>query len=425
MSATLIERTEHSLTLQVTIPLAASMLASERRIQSALNEAGCLATGAALERFDTDGAPLVMGASRWTSKGQEPKAYQTPYGEQVVSRHVYQTSSGGKTYCPLERDGRIVVTSTPMFAQQIAHKFAEMSSPRVQQDLTINHGRATSRSFLQDVAQAVGSAAQAKEESWHYQTPKLNVPIETISIGMDGTCMLLCEEGYRQAMVGTISLYDGQGERQHTTYIGATPEYGQAQFIARLEREIAQVKGTYPEAYTMGLADGAPENWAVLAPHTQDQVLDFYHATGYLATAAAAAFPRHRVQRAQWLEERAHQLKHKQGAATRLLSEMETLAQGKLSGPVRQGLEAAITYFRNHTHQMNYARHLKANRPIGSGVTEAACKTIVKQRLGHSGMKWKEQGARIVLSLRTLTYTPGRWEQFWHKIDRYGFPLAA
>jgi hypothetical protein len=94
----------------------------------------------------------------------------------------------GKTYCPLERDGRIVVPSTPMFAQQIAHKFAEMSSPRVQQDLTINHGRATSRSFLQD-------GAQAKEESWHYQTPKLNVPIETISIGMDGTCMLLCEEG--------------------------------------------------------------------------------------------------------------------------------------------------------------------------------------------------------------------------------------
>jgi hypothetical protein len=39
MSATLIEGTEHSLTLQVTIPLAASMLASERRIQSALSKA--------------------------------------------------------------------------------------------------------------------------------------------------------------------------------------------------------------------------------------------------------------------------------------------------------------------------------------------------------------------------------------------------
>jgi hypothetical protein len=86
MSATLIERTEHSLTLQVTIPLAASMLASERLRESALNEAGCLATGAALERFDADGAPRVMGASRWTSKGPEPKAYQTPYGAKTSSR---------------------------------------------------------------------------------------------------------------------------------------------------------------------------------------------------------------------------------------------------------------------------------------------------------------------------------------------------
>ena len=110
-----------------------------------------------------------------------------------------------------------------------------MSSPRVQQDLTINHGRATSRSFLQDVAQAVGSAAQVKEEQWHYETPKLDVPIATISFGMDRTCMLLCEEGCRQAMVGTISLYDAHGERHHTTYIGATPEYGQALFIARLK----------------------------------------------------------------------------------------------------------------------------------------------------------------------------------------------
>ena len=56
--------------------------------------------------------------------------------------------------------------------------------------------------------------------------------------------------------------------------------------------------------------------------------------------------------------------------------------------------------------------------PIGSGVTEAACKVIVKQRLCGSGMKWKESGAAAVLSLRCLTYTTERWDQFWAKIDR-------
>ena len=74
---------------------------------------------------------------------------------------------------------------------------------------------------------------------------------------------------------------------------------------------------------------------------------------------------------------------------------------------------------------MNYAARVTANDPIGSGVTEAACKVIVKQRLCGSGMRWREEGAAAVLSLRCVTYTPERWEQFWSKVDRYGFPIAA
>jgi hypothetical protein len=33
---------------------------------------------------------------------------------------------------------------------------------------------------------------------------------------------------------------------------------------------------------------------------------------------------------------------------------------------------------------MNYALHMDEQLPIGSGVTEAACKTLVKQRLNES-----------------------------------------
>jgi hypothetical protein len=72
---------------------------------------------------------------------------------------------------------------------------------------------------------------------------------------------------------------------------------------------------------------------------------------------------------------------------------------------------------------MIYAERAQAKLPIGSGVTEAACKTIVKMRMCRGGAKWKEEGATVVLSLRTLIYTEERWQQFWAKIDRYGFPL--
>jgi len=68
---------------------------------------------------------------------------------------------------------------------------------------------------------------------------------------------------------------------------------------------------------------------------------------------------------------------------------------------------------------MNYPGFLAEHLPIGSGVTEAACKTLVKQRLCASGMRWKNKGAGIVLSLRALTQTVGRWTQFWRKIDRF------
>ncbi|MFN9670877.1 MAG: ISKra4 family transposase, partial [Pseudanabaena sp.] len=64
-----------------------------------------------------------------------------------------------------------------------------------------------------------------------------------------------------------------------------------------------------------------------------------------------------------------------------------------------------------------------SNLPIGSGITEVACKVIIKARLGCSGMKWKDWGASVVLSLRALSYTKGRWQQFWSKISRYGFSL--
>lgn len=424
MATKLISRKDKTITIEVKVILGCSMLESEKRIQTALNEAGSIVTGEALQCFDTNGTPIVLGGVNWTSKGQKPKAYQTPYGEVEVLRHVYQKSQGGETFCPLEQNGRIFMTSTPQFAKMVSHKFANGSSCYVEKDLRENHGREVSRSYLQNLSDMVGSIAQAKEENWHYATPRIDIPIETISIGMDGTCMLLCEDGYREAMTGTISLYEHTGKRQHTIYLGATPEYGKATFIERMKREIAHVKKLYPEATYVGVADGAPENWTFLEKYTETQILDFYHASGYLTYAATAKFPRSKPQRIIWLKKLCHRLKHVEGSADILLEEMKVLTKKKLSKTVREKLDSAITYFQNHKHKMNYCHYLARNLPIGSGVTEAACKRLVKQRLCCSGMKWKEKGASIVLSLRSLILTWGRWDQFWRKINQYGLEIS-
>lgn len=424
MPATIVERQENSVTIQISIPLTRSMLDTEEAIQQALNEAGVLASAEALKQFDTDGSALLIGSTRWTSKGQEPKAYQTPYGEVSVARHVYQTGAGGATFCPLERDARIILTSTPRFAMQVSHKYGEGPAARVVRDLTVNHGRPVADSFVQNTAAAVAAVVQAKEEDWHYATPKLTEPVSTVGVGVDGTCMFVVEDGHRQAMVGSISLYDKEGNRQHTIYLAATPEYGKATFYQRMSREIEHVRELYPKALLTAVADGSEDNWIFTRQYTSNECIDFYHASAYLDWVAKAAHPRNPTARQEWLEERRHKLKHEKGYAKKLLQEMQKLPTAGLSETVQEELAKAITYFSNHHQQMNYAERVEANLPIGSGVTEAACKTIVKMRMCRGGAKWKEQGAAAVLSLRTLIYTEERWEQFWAKVDRYGFPVA-
>lgn len=424
MAAKIIERQEHKVTIEISIPLSRSMLDTEEAIQQALNEAGVLATGEALKQFDTDGSPIVFGPSRMTSKGQEPKAYQTPYGEVSIERHVYQTGEGGCTYCPLERDARIILTSTPRFAMQVSHKYGEGPADRVVRDLGCNHSRPVAASFVQDTAAAVAAVVQAKEEQWHYATPKLAQPVATIGVGVDGTCMLVVKDGPRQAMVGSISLYDKQGERLHTIYVAATPQYGKEIFYQRMSQEIKHVKQMYPQVHCTAVADGSEDNWTFLRQYCHDECIDFYHASAYLSPVAKATHPRSPTAREQWLVDQRHKLKHDKGHAAKLLEQMQSLKVEGLSETVHEELQKAITYFSNHHQQMAYAERVEANLPIGSGVTEAACKTIIKMRMCRGGAKWKDDGAKSVLSLRTLIYTDGRWQQFWAKIDRYGFPVA-
>jgi hypothetical protein len=427
MSAQIIDRSATGFTVQITVSYNRSMLNFEETLQKELNAAGVLATQEGLQQFDTDGSPITVGSVTFTTKGQFPKDYQTPYGVADVKRHVYQSPQGGMTYCPLERDGRIIVTSTPKFAKMVSSKYAAFGSPGVSRDLEDNHGRSASRCLIQDLSDAVAAVALAKEEDWSYHLPKLDKPVQTVAVSLDGTCAYLCDDGYRETMVGTISFYDREGERQHTIYLAATPEYGKATFLARLEREVEHVKEKYPDANRVGLADGAKCNWEFLERHTQSQVVDFWHAAKYLGEAASVFYRSDKEQRERWLDANCHRLKHEAGGAVAVLKELRILGALRPGAKESEKVQSAITYFENQSEagRMDYASHVLKKEPIGSGVTEAACKVIVKQRLCCAGMKWKDKGAAAVLSLRCLNKTEDRWTQFWGKIDRWGFPLAV
>lgn len=413
---------ELEISVKLKLPETLVMLDIEQELQNELNEGGNQATGKILEKFDSDGSAIEIGCSKFTSKGEQAKEYQTPYGVATVQRHVYQMSKGGKTFCPLDNRARIINSSTPHFAKTVSSKYARMNAADTQQDLLDSNGRKVSRHYIQNIARDVGKILEEKETTWTYaDAPIIDDEVNMISIGIDGTCMYLCDDGYREAMVGTIALYNDQAQRLHTTYIGQDPEYGKATFFDRMEREIGRYRVEYPEVTKwIAIADGARENWLWLERFVNVEVLDFYHASGYLEH-AAKGLAIARKDRKTWIKAKASALKNEEDTALNLLEEIEeTLEDENISQSRRKSLETIQSYYSNNFNRMNYAHYQDEELPIGSGITESAAKTIIKQRMCASGMKWKTTGARNVINLRTMVKTNGRWEDFWNKISNHG-----
>lgn len=421
MNSKILKRTGNKLTLEVEVLLDPnSMLNSEEQIQLALNEAGMLATQTALSQFDTDGSAIEINGIKYTSKGSLKKKYETSYGIIETPRYVYQNSKGGQTYCPLEDHARILQNSTPHFARQLSSKYSEMSARSVQKDLKDNHARKISVDYIQKVSSQVGDIIEATKTDWTYDLPSQTADTKLISLGRDGTTMPVRKEGYRETMNGTITFHSESGERLHTIYFANAPQYGKAKFDAAFDDEIAKVKSLFPTAKYIGLADGAKENWTYLEQHVDVSILDYWHACEYL-TKASKAFSRSKLEQEAWAKKARKKLKNNKTGAKGLLKQMrQQRKQKRLSKAAIEGLDIAITYFKNHLHQMQYSEYEDKNYPIGSGITEAACKVIVKQRTNQSGMRWVIPKAQKVLDIRALHRTQDRWRQFWNKIDKCG-----
>lgn len=327
----------------------------------------------------------------------------------IVSRHVYQSSKGGQTYIPLEVGSCLINgNTTPRFGKLVSWKYSEMSSGRLITDLSENHGREISGKFVQQTMSRIGQMIREPKTAWTYNLPSNLPEIEAISISRDGTTSPIKGQGYRETMNGSISLFDKLGERVHTIYVAKAPEYGKKAFNELLMAEISKIKGIYPKAKAIGLADGSADNWTFLEPQTEIQILDFWHATEYLAKVSKVIFTDKK-----WLDDACHRLKHEKGAVKDLIKELNgfKISAKKAALPV---IQTAITYLTNQKKRMKYHKYVDAQFPIGSGIIEAACKTITKQRLSNSGMRWNILSVDDILACRTLTHTPGRWKQTWN-----------
>ena len=425
-SAEISTRSDGTQVMTLSIPLPKvipSALAFEQQVHRVLNECGLALMAHGLASFDTEGEDIRTGGRVYTSKGRSTETYQTGFGPQTVSRHIYQHNGGGKTWCPLEDRARIIGLATPHFAQLVSGALAELNGRETLRLFAEHHQREISLGFIQQLTAETARLALTKEKKWSYELATPPAEAGWIVMGTDGTCSPMCEGGWKQVMVGTITLCDKAGEPLETIYIANAPEDGKDTFYKRMEREVTAVKARYPAGRWSGISDGARDLRTFLEKHTEVLVLDFFHVSEYVHAAATACYGA--TERAgSWTVDALHTLKNEAGGARQVIDEL----QGWLSAPegprltklARATIARAVAYMEANEDRMDYPAALAAGYMIGSGVTEAACKTVVKARLCGSGMRWHEESMQQILCLRALRRSTNRWEQFWQKIDRQG-----
>jgi hypothetical protein len=142
-------------------------------------------------------------------------------------------------------------------------------------------------------------------------------------------------------------------------------------------------------------------------------ILDFWHPSSYLEALARAWYPDDEEKRVAQAQQWCHTLKYEGGKALKKVLEGLTVPKGKA---VREAYQAALEYITNNVHRMDYPSYLACGWHIGSGPIEAACETVVGQRLKQAGMRWREYGTDNVCHLRALYKSDkDQWDAFWER----------
>jgi hypothetical protein len=130
-------------------------------------------------------------------------------------------------------------------------------------------------------------------------------------------------------------------------------------------------------------------------------VLDIMHVVGYLWTAANALFREESQEGKRWVQQKLTELLR--GRVGYVIGGLrQILTKRQLRKSVRETLQKVITFFDNHRRWMQYDVYLAAGLPVGTGVVESACGSVVKHRMEGEGKRWSLEGAEAILALRSL-----------------------
>jgi hypothetical protein len=294
-------------------------------------------------------------------------------------------------------------------------------------------GVTVSTKAVERISEAVGVAAEAANEAERAAlragTGQPSPATHRLYIEMDGTGVPAVPEETqgragkaadktaktREAKLGCVFTqfhFDAEGwpvrDPDSTTYVGAieTAE----QFGPRLYAEAVR-RGLTAATTAIVLGDGAPWIWKRAEEHFPDavQIVDLYHAREHIEAVGHLAFGSGSAAGQAWVEARRDELDD--GDVDVIIAEIKKLPAP--SDPHRQDeLRKEAEYFETNKLRMCYKYFRACGFFVGSGVIEAGCKTVIGQRLKHSGMRWTVAGANAIIALR-CRLLGHRWEDLW------------
>jgi Uncharacterised protein family (UPF0236) len=231
---------------------------------------------------------------------------------------------------------------------------------------------------------------------------------------------------YREMKAGAVFRAERGSKRSELApgvYVD-TPAPDSVRYVARrtakggfgwLLYQLAVDGGLEQAKQVVVLGDGAPWIWNLAAEHFPGavQILDLYHAKEHVWDVAHAVFGRGTAVGTAWATHACSLLE--QGQSEALVCAIKALPSiAPEPGQARSIPERAVDYFTTNAQRMRYPLFRAQGMHIGSGIAEAACKTIVSTRAKRSGMRWTPEGLDALLPLRTAVLN-GAYDSLWEE----------
>jgi hypothetical protein len=419
----------------------------ETRLQELLRELGRIIvewTLNHLEPHDRKDLPgQIESGGTWYRRRSKTanRSVATTFGTITLWRMLYQDVHGVEpSIFPLEiRLGLESGRATPALSERAARAAVTGPQGAVLAMLRVDHGVRWSATTLRAVIAAVAAGMEAHCQeaqaarllSWLEQADRSSGPRKPVlAVGRDGLMLPIRSQAcYREGATATASLYDREGQRLGPVYLGRMPEPGQGtlsgQLTALIEAVLRAWGGPLPRlAYiTDGGSHQARYYRRVLSrmsdPHHPGRrlrwrwVIDYYHACAYITKLSEALFSDARAG-AGWARKMRRWPRERPRGIYRVLHSAAAIRRRRIiaSAAKREQYRAAYAYLRKRMRWLDYRGYHRDHLPIGSGVTEAACKTVFTQRMKQSGMTWKAEGGQWIVDLRVI-HLSGVWSEVY------------